>query len=358
MAATSKDTSFYGSFVVGEKEHQGNSFFNVKLVKGIDFRRRYEVALASATIPSYIQNISENTYCTLHRMRKTSSDTLVSQDPMLSKIMMEHEGVSYVLDYAIRLKIPAGFYSSFEELKNVLKHRAYEVSSNGAYEIIPYDKMLHEMGSGISASQYYKDILRVKNNNMGEFYMGSRYIETQFGDIPDLTLVDTLNNIMFFDRLTHETILDRVDIAPDFSFNSRNYIMRMDMTQSLKTFLGFRDDSIYIKPDATMQSQQRMRIYPYRHLFLSSDIVDPLYIVNGVKTRALREIPIKNIPRLGGLIHHEFQVLRYIPMNKNSLDQIGFGLWSEDSKEGGLESTFFKDSQYNIVFTLHFRPIE
>ncbi|NQY53278.1 MAG: hypothetical protein HRT42_06850 [Campylobacteraceae bacterium] len=351
------DGSFYASFVGDKEDHLTNNYFNIQLNEELVFKRDYEVAITEVTIPSYVHNIFEDTYCTILRMRK--GDSITSKDPMLNKIRIEHDGFNYVLDYGLRIKLTPGFYSSFEAVKKELKQRAFEIISNPRYKIVPYNSMLHEVNNSKKAHRYYWDIIDGKVGNFDEFYIGREYISSEPRDIKDAMVNDTLNNIKFFDRLKHDKYLDRVVIdSEDDLASTEDYITRMGVSESLRIFLGCEKNTLIVKPETNVLSDYRLRIYPYRHIFISTDIVKPRYTVNGLKTYCLREIPIERIPRLGQIIHHEFESLRYIPLQTRNIKQIGFGLWSEDSNFGALERFFYKDSQYKCVFTLHFRPMQ
>ena len=147
--------------------------FKIRLAGDIIFEQPYEVALIESSFPFNIYNIESDSYFSITRYIQKSEIKFRKEKQYREHTITTVEGrfgkpsSEYSLDYAVRVKMPAGFYSDINHLKNVLKMKIDILLSSSENQLPEYS------GSG-SVSNYYQEAILGQNRNFQEFFIGLR----------------------------------------------------------------------------------------------------------------------------------------------------------------------------------------
>ena len=349
---------------------QGNRLnnFKIRLKNTIDLAVPYEVALIESSVPHNAYNISDDAYFCISRW--------VLKSKMKSRIDDEYRHLSHgkkgseiVLDYAIRVKVPKGYYESIEHFKKVLQYKidlllndeanllkSWSDTNNDpfftnlSYEYLDKRPLLKEM-----VHEYYHDALVGLNPDQKEFFIGLRLGKTLLDSYerdPQTRQVDALNNLTILHRMTHCPETGFLKFSIDTSDHAEEYHTVIRADSIINTVLGFNQTK-FIIPASGAISPYQVKLVPYDTIFLYLNIIKNV-IVSNSEVSLLRIIPIadKN-PKFGQLLWTEYLNPQYIPLNSKHISYLHFEL-----RDGRGEPILFQDSAHNVHFILHFRPIK
>ena len=349
---------------------QGNRLnnFKIRLKNTIDLAVPYEVALIESSVPHNAYNISDDAYFCISRW--------VLKSKMKSRIDDEYRHLSHgkkgseiVLDYAIRVKVPKGYYDSIEHFKKVLQYKidlllndeanllkSWSDTNNDpfftnlSYEYLDKRPLLKEM-----VHKYYHEALVGLNPDQKEFFislrLGKALLDSYERD-PQTKQVDALNNLTILPRMTHCPQTGFLKFSVDTSDHAEEYHTVIRADSIINTVLGFNQTK-FIIPASGAISPYQVNLVPYDVIFLYLNIIENV-IVSDSEVKLLRIIPIaaKN-PKFGQLLWTEYLNPQYIPLISKHISYLHFELRDDHGKP-----ILFQNSSQNVHFILHFRPIK
>ena len=346
---TAKDTSFH--LVAIPDANIPNTTLNdfkIRTPENINLNHPYEVALIESSVPFNIYNIPPDSYFCLARF--IIKETIkYRKDHKYRKYMTvvprRVEGVvkkeKYALDYAVRVKITKGFYSSVTQLKNEIKRRINSLLSDSNNRLPASDN-----------PHYYKEALEGLNSKFPEFFLGLVLGQDNVED----SKVDALDNLISLRRMNYAEETGYVSFSADPSNNSENYLTMIQTSKEVRDFLGFpaKDPTrwVGISPKGA-RPQFQAKIYPHHNIFVYANILENT-IVSNYECNLLRIIPLSaKKPLFGDLIWTEYLNPHYIPVNTKHISYIHFKFM--DSQANPIR---FENTSKNIQLVLHFRPIK
>lgn len=352
-------TPFYVTAVAGIEADRNNtlSSFKIRLKESKLLAEDYLVGLTSAMIPFNTFNIEENTFCTVIRSRHRSdvytndkTITEVENAEPFRKINLTYDIETrqpHVLEYAIRLKINEGYYSSIHSLKKEMKTRAEQMFQN-------HDKYFLK-GNFLNLTDV--SLERGIDGLKQEFLIGntvSKHVLNRYRKSLHTIRLDAANNIMFFDRIAYEPHTQRVVFEQDNTQHNEKFYTRFIMSPSLAEMFGFYNNYILdlsFRYHSVLNSFQA-RIIPNELFFIYSDIVHP-QIISSVEQPLLRILPVidPNV-EYGSYLNYEFdRNPEYVKLNTRTLNYISF--WITDI-QGRLVK--FEDTSKTVILKLKFIP--
>ena len=350
---------FYVTAVAGTESDRNNtlSSFKIRLKESKLLGGEYLVGLTSAMLPFNIFNIEPNTFCTVIRSRhrsevytedKTSIE--VENEEPFRKIGLDYDIETrqpHVLEYAIRLKINEGYYSSIDSIKKEMRTRAEQMFQN-------HDKyFLRGNFQNLTNLSLERGIDGLKP----EFLIGrtlSKKKLHRYRKSPHDAKEDAANNILFFDRILFEPHTRKVVFEQDRTLHSERFYTRFAMSPSLAKLFGFYNNYILdlsFRYHSVLNSFQA-RIIPNELFFIYSDIIYP-QLISGYEQPLLRILPVVDTNvEYGSYLNYEFdRNPEYVKLNTRTLDYIKF--WITDI-EG--EPIKFEDTSKTVILKLKFIP--
>lgn len=377
---TAKSTSFHLVAIPNSKMPDTKlNNFKIRTPENINLNQPYEVALIESSFPYNIYNIAPDAYLCITRYTLKSKIIFRANEQYRQHIIYGSRG-EYALDYAIRLKIPEGFYSSIEQFKHVIKLKINMLLSNNNNELPVYEHII-EPGStilegkktvGISytsilqsdyyreaskkTSDYYQEAIAGLNRNALEFFIGLRLgkniIDGYNSKSGSEKQVDALNNLLILDRIRQVPETGYLEFANDSALNAHDYFTVLRTDESTSTLLGF-DNSIITVPITGLGSPYQVQIHPHDVIFLYLNILENV-IVSDYECNLLRILPVAAMkPTFGELVWTEYLNPQYISVNSKHISYLHFELFDVQGKP-----VKFQHSAHNVQLTLHFRPIK
>ena len=354
--------SFYITVVAdtGKYNNKLNDFIT-DLPNQLEFNTPHEICLTESIIPYNILNVGKSTYFTILRLSKQKDGPDIPETEKYNKytrFIASHEGSAgfikeYSMYYAVRLRIPEGYYSSIDSLLDVIQKKARYVCANlGKYRLPP-----PKSEDVIEIFNYYDRY--IKGMDVGEYdeFVTGHYItnkeisEYKRKDI-DWHRADALNNMIFFNRVWYQEHTREICIGEDISLDSTDFVTELHMDRELGLLWGFDIETLQLYPNMRITSPYQVRLIPNDLFFIYTNVVNSV-IVSGTLSQLLRIIPITNGVKFGELHHSEFKNLQYLQLNTQYLNSIRFTI---RDIEGNLVK--FLSGPHTIVLNLHIRAVK
>lgn len=339
-----KDSSFH--FVALPNGNvPGNTLnnFQIRTPENLNLNTNYEVALVESSVPFNIYNIKPDSYFCIARYELTSAMKFRKTNKYRKHTITTVEGrfgkpsAEYSLDYAVRIKIPAGFFDTIEYLKNVI--------------VTKIGLLVRESKNRLPASdnpEYYMDAISGNNPRYKEFFVGLMLGEGQ----AEGSRIDALNNLEILQRINHIFETGYLEFKKDPSRRAEEYFSIIRTDKETANMLGFDTPTITVPPRG-LQSTFQVKIYPHDNIFVYVNILENI-IVSDYESNLLRIIPLAaKKPSFGDLVWCEYQNPHYIALNTKRISYIHFTLL--DAQENPIQ---FQHTTQNVQLVLHFRPIK
>ena len=337
-----KDSSFH-LVALPDGRVTGNTLnnFQIRTPENINLNQTYEVALIESVVPFNIYNIKPNSYLCITRYTLKSRIKFRKEHKYRKHTIFIHtpEKLSdeYSLDYAVRIKIPEGFYRSIDHLKNTIQTKINILIADGANRLPASDNVL-----------YYHKAVSGKNRNFKEFFLGLMLSP----DMIEGSNVDALNNLEILRRMHFISETGYLEFKKDTSNVAEDYFTVIQTDLDTANLLGFETEVIAIPPSGLRASFQ-VKIYPHDNIFVYVNILENV-IVSNYESNLLRILPLAaKKPAYGDLIWCEYLNPHYIPLNSQQISYIHFTLLDVLGKP-----IQFQHTTQNVQFVLHFRPIK
>ena len=326
--------------------------FRIRTPENIDLNGDYEVALVESSLPFNIYNVRKDSYFCIARYN-LKSKIKFRKDHQYRKCVLtggedweKSPPKEFALDYAIRIRIPEGFYESVDQLKSAIQLKI-RLLLDSEKNRLPASTTTDD----IAANKYYVSAMDGLNPNFKEFFLGLA-LNPKLMEDAEARKVDALNNIILLNRMLFTPETGYVNFKKDSAINATHYFSTIKTNIETAHLLGYDTDCLVIPFGGTVPSFQ-VRIYPHDTIFVYVNILENT-IVSGYESNILRILPIEALkPKFGNLIWTEYQNPHYVKLNTHHISYIQFELLDRFSNPINFEHT-----AQNIQFTLHFRPIK
>ncbi|NQY53279.1 MAG: hypothetical protein HRT42_06855 [Campylobacteraceae bacterium] len=364
MAAAAGD-SFYITILADTRKYDNKlNNFVTDLPKVLEFNTPHEICLTESIIPYNCLNVGKNTYLTILRLvRKNIEDESLDDliydryDRYLASHDEDDDATSYikmyVMYYAVRLRVPEGYYNNVNEFLDVVQKKVAYICGNRTKYLLPAPTSNNDLEIRDYYDRHIKGEVTDKYREfvVGHFITAKEIAEYKKNNI-DWEKLDSLNNMLFFNRIYYRNYTGQVVINEDTSLNSANYVTELHMDKDFALLLGFNTRIELLYPNMRVVSPYQSRIIPNDLLFIYSNVVNSI-IVGDSLSQLLRIVPVTKDAKFGSLIHSEYKNLQYLPLNTQYLNSIRFTI---RNIEGNLVK--FLSGPHTIVLNLHIRPIK
>ena len=313
----------------------------------------YEACLKESSVPFNIYNVREDTYFCIARYN-LKSKIKYRKDHQYRKCVLTggkdwevSPPKEYALDYAIRIKMPEGFYASIDQLKSAIQLKIKLLLEDGNNRL-PASQTTDDA----AANKYYVDAMDGLNSEYKEFFLGLKLNPIHLLQDDEAKHVDALNNILLLERMIFTPETGYVNFKKDDAINAADYFSTIKADIETCHLLGYDTDCIIV-PSEGQEPSFQARLYPHDTIFVYVNILENT-IVSGYESNLLRILPIEALkPKFGDLIWTEYLNPHYIKLNTLHIDYIHFELLDKFARPINFQHT-----AQDIQFTLHFRPIK
>ena len=242
--------------------------FRTRLQRELLLNGPHEIALLDATIPQQVYNVQESNYFEISRYG------------LIKKGMTKRDHVTFALngwncylEYTVRCKIPAGYYSTVDDLMTTIVENIYDTVDQKTLKV------------GKAATQKR---LAAEHYDVSErcwYSKGTLNIDDH------ITSIDGLKRIKFHKES------QRVVITPDKARNSDQWRTQISFSDDIAHIFGYNKNKILFShlPGSSSYAPFISKISPEETIYIYSSVINNVRVSN-----------------------HEVQLLRAIPFPHNS----------------------------------------
>ena len=327
--------------------------FRIRVPENIDLNEDYEVALTESSLPFNIYNVREDSYFCIARYNLKSKIKFRKEHQYRKCVLTggkdweKSPPKEYALDYAIRIRIPEGFYGSIDQLKSAIQLKI-KLLLEDKNNRLPASTTTNDK----AANNYYVSAMNGINPDYKEFFLGLSLNPKHLEDDDEAKHVDALNNILLLDRMRFTAETGYVKFKKDEAINGLDYFSTIKTDIETSHLLGYDTDYIIVPPRGAEPAFQ-VRLYPHDSIFVYVNILENT-IVSGYESNLLRILPIEALkPKFGDLIWTEYLNPHYVKLNTHHISYIHFELLDKFARPINFQHT-----AQDIQFHLHFVPIK
>ena len=323
--------------------------FRIRVPENISLNgMEYEAALIESSVPFNIYNVREDTYFCIARYNLKSKIKFRKNHRYRKCVLTGGTPPKeYALDYAIRIRLPEGFYESIDQLRSAIQLKIRLLLENENNRL-PASRSSYDEGS----NSYYVSAMDGMNSKYKEFFLGLMLNPRDLMEDEEAKHVDALNNILLLDRMTFTPETGYVKFKKDEAINASDYFSTIKTDIETSHLLGYETDTIAV-PSVGQEPSFQARLYPHDSIFVYVNILENT-IVSGYESNLLRILPIEALkPKFGDLIWTEYLNPHYVKLNTLHISYIHFELLDKFARPINFQHT-----AQDIQFTLHFRPIK
>ena len=299
--------------------------FRTRLQREILLNGPHEIALLDATIPQQVYNVHESNYF------------IISRYGLIKRVMLKKDyvtgglnGWKCYLEYTVCCKIPAGYYSTIDDLMAVIAENAYTVVEQKKLKI---------------SKAVAQKVLSVEiDSNDPEDYWYSKDTDN---------LDDDIKSIRGLKRLKFHKESQRVVIIPDLAMNCDQWRTQISVSSDIAQILGFDKSTILFPHTAGVVSYAPFisKISPEDTIYIYSSVINNVRVSNH-EVQLLRAIPFSyNSSEFGSNYFIEFNNAHFVELNTSRLLHIDFELRGTSGVR-----VLFENGTKPVRLTLKIRP--
>ena len=234
--------------------------FTVRLPQALNFRSPHEIALCESSIPFDFYNIGENNFFTVSRyVEKSHAEIKSKYKPPFQTITKKYFGKKYVLEYLICTEVTPGYYAKFTDFKNAMHNEMQRIVATPDRKIVPpktaprasihrayYEPLTTELERPPRCN-YWIGLKKRQSQRLQQQQQTPTRIprpstpssspHTPVGVTPRAPTdpkSDSLENCLFWDRITYDHCSHRVHFGLDVSHDApENHLTVLTMSQEV-----------------------------------------------------------------------------------------------------------------------------
>ena len=299
--------------------------FRTRLQREILLNGPHEIALLDATIPQQVYNVRESNYFEISRYGLQRRGVTKKDN-----VIYELDGIRCYLEYVVRCKIPAGYYSTIDDLMVVIAENVYTTIDHKNVKLSKHTT---------------QKVLGVENDSkVPENYWYSKDTDN---------LDDDIKSISGLKRVKFHKESQRVVITPDRAMNSVQWRTQISVSVDIAHIFGF-DQNTILFPHTTgtvRYAPYISKICPEDTIYIYSSIINNVRVSNH-EVQLLRAIPFSyKSSEFGSNYFIEFNNAHFVELNTSRLLHLDFELRSTSGTK-----ILFENGSKPVRLTLKIRP--
>lgn len=279
--------------------------FRTRLQREIILNGPHEIALLDATIPQQIYNVQEANYFIISRygVKKRS---MKKQDYVTSDL----DGLICYLEYTVRCKIPAGYYSTVADLMVVITENINNV--------------INRENTHINKNTAQKLMISEQEHHVAGLFGGEKYWYSK--DTEDLD--DKISSIKGLSRIKFHKESQRMVITSDTVSNSEQWRTEISVSTDIAHIFGYNQNKILFShiPWNISYAPFIAKFAPEDTIYIYSNVINNIRVSNH-EVKLLRAIPFSyNSPEFGSNYFIEFNNAHFVELSTSRLLYLDFEL--------------------------------